>query len=262
MSVVFAYCSLVSQRYNALVLAVEHRYYGASIPTPDLSTRNLRFLTSQQALADLSTFIPFIQNVLNFKSSTHALLTFGGSYPGALSAWARRKFPDLIFAAVASSAPVQLRLNFGKYLHGVAVSVSNPHIGGSDRCRESIQEAFMIAEQEIESGDKVFELLDYFKWNSHWQKVLQKALARQFGSCYLIESDDDKRQFMSSLMAIFEGAVQYNNQVPLNVKRICEIMLSESSGTTPYDRLAYLNRFVNEKKKKTKKKDCHDFRYR
>jgi hypothetical protein len=38
-----------AQQYRALLLGLEHRFYGASKPLPSLSTENLQFLTSEQA---------------------------------------------------------------------------------------------------------------------------------------------------------------------------------------------------------------------
>jgi hypothetical protein len=46
----------LAAEYDALLVALEHRYYGASIPVSDLSTANLRFLSSHQAIADIATF--------------------------------------------------------------------------------------------------------------------------------------------------------------------------------------------------------------
>ena len=65
-----------------------------------------------QALEDMAHFISSM-------SDEHGLstwITFGGSYPGALSAWMRLKFPDLVTGAVASSAPVHAKLDFHEYL--------------------------------------------------------------------------------------------------------------------------------------------------
>ena len=42
---------------GAMVVAVEHRYYGSSLPVSDFTTENLRYLSSKQALADLARFI-------------------------------------------------------------------------------------------------------------------------------------------------------------------------------------------------------------
>ena len=34
----------LAQHYQGLAFSLEHRYYGKSIPTPDFSTPNLRWL--------------------------------------------------------------------------------------------------------------------------------------------------------------------------------------------------------------------------
>ena len=41
---------------GALMVALEHRFFGESYPTPDMSDENLKYLTSNQALADLARF--------------------------------------------------------------------------------------------------------------------------------------------------------------------------------------------------------------
>jgi len=47
------HCALMvhlAEQHSALIVALEHRYYGLSQPFSDLSTPNLRFLSSRQAL--------------------------------------------------------------------------------------------------------------------------------------------------------------------------------------------------------------------
>ena len=46
-----------AKEHKALCFQLEHRFYGESHPTEDLSVKNLVYLTSTQALADLATFI-------------------------------------------------------------------------------------------------------------------------------------------------------------------------------------------------------------
>lgn len=42
-------------------------------------------------------------------------VSFGGSYPGMLAGWFRLKFPQLIHASIASSAPVQAKVDMNEY---------------------------------------------------------------------------------------------------------------------------------------------------
>lgn len=72
----------------------------------DISTDNLKWLTPDQALADLAYFIEYLIEKGEVQKG-QKLAVFGGSYPGNLAAWARLKYPHLIHAAVASSAPVR-----------------------------------------------------------------------------------------------------------------------------------------------------------
>ena len=112
------HCALMvaaAKEMGALILALEHRYYGDSIPVPDFSTANLRFLSSQQALADIASFHAKITALYNLTPEDNRWVSFGGSYPGMLAAWARREYPHLIYASIASSAPVQAQLTMPEY---------------------------------------------------------------------------------------------------------------------------------------------------
>ena len=75
-----------------------------------LDVSYLAYLSSEQALSDLAYFVTKMKAKLQMKKSRW--IAFGGSYPGNLAAWARLKYPHLIHAAIASSAPVQAKLNF------------------------------------------------------------------------------------------------------------------------------------------------------
>ena len=60
----------------------------------DLSGASLRFLNSEQALADLAAFRQAMTDKYNL--TTNRWISFGGSYPGSLSAWFRLKYPHLV----------------------------------------------------------------------------------------------------------------------------------------------------------------------
>jgi hypothetical protein len=76
------------------VIEAEHRFYGESVPVPPYSTQRLQLLTPQQSLADTARFILFIKNQYNIPNAK--VVTFGGSYPGWLSAMMRIRLEDLL----------------------------------------------------------------------------------------------------------------------------------------------------------------------
>ena len=72
---------------------ISFRFYGDSHPTEDLSVKNLVYLSSEQALADLASFVSSMNEQHNLTDAKW--ISFGGSYPGSLSAWFRLKYPHL-----------------------------------------------------------------------------------------------------------------------------------------------------------------------
>ncbi|GFS04301.1 thymus-specific serine protease [Elysia marginata] len=109
-----------AKEQNAARLQLEHWFYGDSHPTRDLSVDSFQYLSSEQALADLANFITAMKK--QFEASK--VIVLGGSYSGALAAWFRLKYPYLVDAAVASSAPVLAQVDFKDYLEVVAQSLN------------------------------------------------------------------------------------------------------------------------------------------
>ena len=101
----------LAQEHHAFVFLAEHRFYGESRPTPTMATENLVYLSSAQALEDFADFIKGMK-VKYPQIKDAKWVTFGGSYSGALAAWLRLKHPELVFAAVGSSGPVQAEVDF------------------------------------------------------------------------------------------------------------------------------------------------------
>ena len=113
-------------KHQALLLNVEHRYYGDSYPTADSSTSNLQFLSSEQALADLARIISFVKD--EYETPNSKVISWGGSYPGCLSAWFRLKYSSIAVGAIASSAPVRAVLDMSSYMEVVgAFSTAGRH---------------------------------------------------------------------------------------------------------------------------------------
>jgi pimeloyl-ACP methyl ester carboxylesterase len=101
-----------AKKFHAKLVALEHRYYGESIPKPTFSTKDLQDLTTDAALKDLANFQ---QEIIAKNQWRGPWVAFGGSYPGSLSAYYRLKYPELVVGALASSAPVMAKEDFFEY---------------------------------------------------------------------------------------------------------------------------------------------------
>ncbi|KAJ3075210.1 Thymus-specific serine protease [Podochytrium sp. JEL0797] len=122
--------SWLMPRYGGMAVTLEHRFYGAgadptfpgrSVPTSDLSPESLQLLTANQAIEDMAQFISDFPSLFPHYNLTERTkwITIGGSYPGSLSAWMIQQHPELIHAAHAASAPVQLQEDFWRYSYAV-----------------------------------------------------------------------------------------------------------------------------------------------
>lgn len=142
--------------------------------------------------------------------------------PGALSAFFRLKYPHVVDAAVASSAPVRAIEDFTGYHDVVAASLSDPTVGGSGSCASNIKQAFATLGGCINDPSK------------------RSQLAKDFMSCGSLDADEDAETFISNLAGIFDETVQYNNIIPgINIAAICEIMTNTTMD--PVSNLKALN---------------------
>jgi thymus-specific serine protease len=138
-----------------------------------VTNANLIYLSSRQALADLGHFVEQMTIKINgpgvgmLRATSRAevqWMTFGGSYPGMLAAWARLKYPHLIFAAVSNSAPIQVQLDMKSYNDRVACDLQYSRIGGSQECHD----IFTVGHAELSAAihtkknalAKAFQLCD------------------------------------------------------------------------------------------------------
>ena len=99
----------MAEKTNALIIALEHRYYGDSLPfrQESFETSNMKYLSSKQALRDIAFFIEQVKRNKWYNiSDQNKWITVGGSYSGALSAWFRAKYPHLTVGAIASSGVI------------------------------------------------------------------------------------------------------------------------------------------------------------
>lgn len=76
-----------------------------------MSTDNLKYLSADQALADIAYFIKYQKSQISALEKSKVVV-IGGSYSASLATWARLKYPHLIDVAYASSAPLRAVADF------------------------------------------------------------------------------------------------------------------------------------------------------
>lgn len=178
---------LFNENWDVHLYAIEHRYYGASVPIIKSDaqpfTEHLRrgddgsaddnhdenqfdytYLSSRQAVKDIVEFVKSnealthseqqmdVEDAAASNTNNNTWILFGGSYPGMLSAWARLLHPETIHGAVANSAPVQPQLDFYQYYDHVALDLVDERVGGSEECKRIFVEAH---EQVVAVFDEV-----------------------------------------------------------------------------------------------------------
>ena len=142
----------LAQRIHAHRVALEHRYYGYSVPNHSLSNDNLKYLSMDQALEDLAAFEKYAQSKLGLRGKW---ISIGGSYAGELSAFYRLKHPEMVVGALASSAPVLAKANFIEYDQYVA-KVAGP------TCLHEIQAVVADIESKLDNPSTAAEVKALF----------------------------------------------------------------------------------------------------
>jgi serine protease 16 len=211
--------SLAAQ-YGALIVSLEHRFYGASIPTADYSTSNMYYLSSHQAIADLAAFFTLYLKPTYNLTVKNKVVTYGGSYPGALSAWARLRLPHIVHTALSTSSPVEASIDFTGYNAVVANSLSYPLVGGSSQCLQAMTQAFQAIDAAFTGSD-----------------AERHAMATKLMSCTPLDGVNDTMWAASNYASIIMGVVQYNiDGQNLDIRTVCKTMTQP--GVAPIDAFA------------------------
>jgi hypothetical protein len=114
--------NIVAKATSGVGVIMEHRYYGTSFPTPDLTTENLRFLSTEQALAD----IDYLARNVKFEGVDADLcapntpwVVYGGSYAGAQAAFTRVTYPETFWGGIASSGVTVAIYDYWQYFEPI-----------------------------------------------------------------------------------------------------------------------------------------------
>ncbi|KAF9556834.1 hypothetical protein CPC08DRAFT_74264 [Agrocybe pediades] len=117
----------IAQQQNGAAIVLEHRFYGLSNPYPDLSVKSLKVHTIQQAIDDFEYFAKNVNLPMPGGDSVTPdkapWILVGGSYSGALTSWIMVNKPGLFFAGYASSAVVEVILDFWQYFEPIRLNM-------------------------------------------------------------------------------------------------------------------------------------------
>ncbi|GIQ82805.1 peptidase S28 [Kipferlia bialata] len=208
----YFYVNTFAKMLGGLIVDLEHRYYGESIPVEDYATENMHYLSSEQALADTARFISYFTDAGMYDVEGAPWIAIGGSYSGNLAAWMRLRYPHLIAGALASSAPVKAEVDYYQYFDVVQASLGTSSYG--NQCTQAVADAVTRAETLIAT------------------KSGRDELFRMFNLCDDIDYSDvnDVANFMSLLDDPIAGTIQYAK--PGDIEALCTDIVDGPNSST------------------------------
>lgn len=220
-----------AKEFGAAAFQLEHRFFGYSRPFPTMTTEALVYCTTEQALADLAEFIQQMNAKYSFVNPRW--VTFGGSYPGSLSAWFRSKYPQLTVGAVASSAPLNLKLDFYEY----SMVVENVLRETDPECHWRVENAIAYIEKIMLTSTGRQQLNQVFNLQPPFDEASVTPLTLH--------------NFMSNLYTMFQGIVQYtydgrneHTMGGMNVRNLCNTV-TKAPADEPLQQMRAVMDFVN-----------------
>lgn len=162
-----------AQSFGAMLVFVEHRYYGETLPfgAKSFSPSNLQWLTMEQALADYQHLIHTLKHSL-WDSPDSPVIAFGGSYGGMLAAWLRMKYPSAVNGAIAGSAPVLAFQGLpssykawgsGESYWQVVTRDATAEAGAASRCADNIRRVWPLLFSLAKTPEGRLQLTESFK---------------------------------------------------------------------------------------------------
>ncbi|PIA54865.1 hypothetical protein AQUCO_00901040v1 [Aquilegia coerulea] len=198
--------------FKALIVFIEHRYYGESVPFGSLdnafhSTNTLGYFTSTQALADYAEVLMSLKK--NLSAESCPIIVMGGSYGGMLASWFRLKYPHIAMGALASSAPIL-------YFEDIVpqdiyyVIATNDYKEASMNCYKTIRKSWSVINKIASQANGL------------------SLLSKIFKTCKPINDSSELRDYLDGM---YTQAAQYDAPPNYPVNRICDGIDKASKAT-------------------------------
>ncbi|KAH9700236.1 prolylcarboxypeptidase-like protein [Citrus sinensis] len=198
----------LASRFKAMLLYIEHRYYGDSMPFGSFDeafrdANTLGFLSSTQALADCAQLITDVKR--NLSAENCPVIAIGGSYGGMLASWLRLKYPHIATGALASSAPI-LYFDDLTPQNGYHVVVTNDFRDVSESCYNTIKQSWSEIDRVAGQTNGLTTLSNIFQTCSPLNS--SKELKDHLGMIYVISAQNDNPPYnpVSKVCGAIDGA--------------------------------------------------------
>ncbi|GKU93943.1 hypothetical protein SLEP1_g7492 [Rubroshorea leprosula] len=213
------FLTAIGPRFKALIVFLEHRFYGQSIPLGSMekamkNTSVQGCFTTAQALADYAAIILHLKETIPAAESS-PVIVFGCSYAGMLAAWFRLKYPHIAYGALASSAPVLYFDGFAQQV-GYYTIVSKDFNATSRSCHETIR--------------KSWEEIDLIASRPDGLSIL----GQKFRTCSELKKSFDLKDYLDS---IYAEAAQYNEPPRYPLTTLCRAIDGAAEGTDVLGRI-------------------------
>ncbi|XP_010247711.1 PREDICTED: lysosomal Pro-X carboxypeptidase-like [Nelumbo nucifera] len=198
-------------KFNALVVFIEHRYYGQSVPFGSMeeafqNASTLGYFSSSQALADYAEVILYIKKSLSAESCP--VVVIGGSYGGMLAAWFRLKYPHIALGALASSAPI-LYFEDITPQNGYYSIVTKDFRETSENCYNTIRQSWSEIDKTASQPNGL------------------SVLTKKFKTCFPLNLSSELKDYLET---IYNSAAQYDRPPTFPVSAICSAIDNTSKG--------------------------------
>jgi hypothetical protein len=231
-----------ARRMHALVVELEHRYYGESMPFAPkeeggmLETWQYQWLTVQQVIHDSVTVLEAVRSEMGVPREV-PVVVIGGSYGGMLATWHRITQPQAFDAAIAASAPIDYV--FGTRFWRAASGGYHTRIAAAARVMSHGKECGRIVHKGLEMVLVLGASLE------GKQKILD-AFNRCGNASEVLPGATDVFQFAMDQYNSWAGFAQVNNQPPLlsQMAAACEVIVNATAaGGSPMEAVAAVDRY-------------------
>lgn len=159
---------ILSNATGGLSVILEHRYYGASHVTKDLSTDSLRWLNNKESLEDSAEFIrcfPVPEDLKKKLKDKHVFdpertpyIYYGGSYAGARAAFMRTEYSDIVWGGIGSSGVTHAQTYYPQYFDPIITYGDKACIGAMEETIASVDDLLDHSDETNHAVKQLFGL--------------------------------------------------------------------------------------------------------